>query len=248
MLRIHAGYHKCLTQYYLRVMDTLYNRILPGKFQYTHFESIQGLLYNRVHQYTVVSTNGFAIEPKHLATDFRISRFIRDPRDLIVSGYFYHLRGAEPWFQFVGPTPAYWSAINGNVPQGMPPDLSFADFLQQLSQEEGLLAEIEFRKHQLESMMQWAEDDRIKTFRYERILGQEAATFDSLFRHYEVPAYQRRIGVALARQFALGGRKKLKGHIRNPEPNQWKQYFTPRVKEAFYDQYLPLLRHVGYPE
>ncbi|HAA13463.1 MAG TPA: hypothetical protein DCE41_17940 [Cytophagales bacterium] len=248
MLRIHASYHKCLTKYYLRVMHTLYNRILPKQFGYYHFESIQGLLYNRAHKYSVVSTNGFAIQPQHFSTDFRISRFIRDPRDLIVSGYFYHLRGAEPWFRFVGPTETYWSAINGHVPSTMPSGVSYAEFLSELTKEEGLLAEIEFRKHHFQSMLEWTEDERIKLFKYEDVLGQEATTFDAIFRHYEVPAYQRQLGVAIARQFALSGRKRIKTHIRNPQPNQWKEHFTPRVKEVFYDQYLPLLHHVGYLE
>ncbi len=112
MIRIHATLHKCLTMYYLRVMGGALNRPWRGK-RFEHVESIQGLFYNRMQSLRVISCSGFAVDTARLGDDFRIVRFVRDPRDLIVSGYFYHHRGAEPWFRMRAPTEAYWQASVG---------------------------------------------------------------------------------------------------------------------------------------
>ena len=101
MIRIHATLHKCLTMYYLRVMEGTLNRPWR-KTRFEHVESIQGLFYNYLKARRVISCSGFAVDTTRLGKDFRIVRFVRDPRDLIVSGYFYHRRGAEPWFRFRG--------------------------------------------------------------------------------------------------------------------------------------------------
>ena len=76
MLRIHASFHKCLTTYFIRVMDTLYNRIKPGAKGYRHYESIEGVFYNNVERYTVNSVNGFAMKIEHLKEDHCNSRVI----------------------------------------------------------------------------------------------------------------------------------------------------------------------------
>lgn len=246
MLRIHSSFHKCLTTYYMRVMDALFNRIKPGKRGYRHYESIEGVFYNNVERYTVNSVNGFAVKIENLKKDFRISRFIRDPRDLIISGYYYHKRGAEPWFRFKSPTPKYWEPINGFVPENIPPDVSFAEFLEKLPKEDGLIAEIQFRKYHLESMRQWDHDDRIRIYRYEDIIGNEAAIFSDIFQFYQLSAIDCKLGVWLARRYAIRNLKSDNKHIRNPMPGQWKEHFTPRVMAYFDQHYGDLVESLGY--
>ena len=108
-----------------------------------------------------VAVDGFAIDLSKLDRDFRIVRFVRDPRDLVVSGYHYHKRGAEPWFRFRGPTENYWRAINAKVPSGMQDGMSYAEYLNSLDLERGLLAELEFREYQFDSLRRWEDDPRI---------------------------------------------------------------------------------------
>lgn len=245
MYRIHAGYHKCLTQYYMKVMRKLYN-LGPGKDKYRHFESIEGVFYNNLHRYKVLSTNNFAIEANRIEGDFRISRFIRDPRDLIVSGYFYHKRGAEPWFRMKNPTAKYWEPLNANVPADMPDELSFSEYLQGLDKESGLLAEIEFRKHHLESMRNWSEDERIKLFKYEEILGREEEVFEEILTHYESSHFTKKLGKFWANRYKFKSKGKTQKHIRNPSPGQWQNHFTPKVEAFFMDNYGDLLEKYQY--
>lgn len=233
--------------YYMNVMNGLYNPSRLIAPRYEHFESIEGRFYNNVTRFRIVSTNGFAININSLPEDqdFRITRFVRDPRDLIISGYFYHRKGAEPWFRFTNPTNKYFEPINGNTPSSIPPGKSYSEFLQSISKEEGLIAEIEFRKYHLESLRYWADDPRIKIFRYEEIMGNEIQTFDEIFKFYEVSSLERKMGLMLAKKYAAKPGKKNK-HIRNHSSGQWKEHFTPKVNAYFNDLYGDTLELLSY--
>ncbi len=249
MLRIHASYHKCLTMYFINVMNKSFNsRILfKRNYKFRHFESLKEKFYNKNNKYRIASTNGFAVDIDKLNEDFRITRFIRDPRDLIISGYFYHKRGAEPWFRMKNPSNKYWSPINGNFPIGMEGklDYSFADYLSELDVEEGLLAEMEFRKFHLESMRLWKEDSRIKLFKYEDIVNNEVETFDAMADHFELSTSEKRKVTKYAQQFSLRNQDGNR-HVRNPKPEQWKEHFTDKVNEVFNAEYNDLLEMYGY--
>lgn len=245
MTRIHSSLHKCLTMYYIRVMGALYNRFRPGPTRYKHYEALREEFYANLHRHRIVSGNGFAVDIRRLPEDFRIVRFVRDPRDLVVSGYLYHRRGAEPWFRTVSPTAEYWAPIAGNVPEGMPAGTSFAQYLQGLSVEDGLSAEIEFRKHHFDSLRQWPNDERIRLFKYEHIVGNERAVFGEIFSFYELPWYERRAGMWLADRYAARHRR-FDPHVRDPRPGQWRGYFTSSLSEAFERQHGDLLDRLEY--
>lgn len=247
MIRIHASYHKCLTKYFLRTANASLNTLgISRKKQYEHFESIQGVFYNTMHQYYLCSINNFAPALDKINQDFRLSRFIRDPRDLIVSGYFYHKKGAEPWFRFKDPTAEYWAAINGHVPINLTPGDSFADALNKVNESEGLLMEMEFRKFHLESMRQWPEDPRIKIFRYEDIISNQVGAFSELLDHLEIKGLTKRKFMFFANRYALQNRTN-DSHIRDPKANQWRTYFTPQMNTIFVEAYGDILEKYGYP-
>ena len=217
-----------------------------SKRGYRHFAAMEGLFYNSLGKYRVMSANNFSIDISKLHKEFRLTRFVRDPRDLVVSGYYYHLRGAEPWFRHQQPTARYWSPINGNVPIGIPPNYSYSEFLKEISQEEGLIAEIEFRKYHFKSMLEWPEDDRIKVFRYEDIVGNESEVFSEILRFYECNAFERKFGVWLADRFSSKNTRKKNAHIRNSSAGQWRKYFTPKVNSYFTERYGKLIEALGY--
>lgn len=243
---IHCSYHKCLTVYYSRVMWDLQNRYSPLQRDYKHFDSNIDEFYAALDRRRVLSVNNHFPDFNRLG-DFKISRFIRDPRDLIVSGYHYHKRGAEPWTNIVDPGPEDLKIVNGNVPVAMPKGFSIASYLQSLNEENGLLAEIEIRKHHMSSMRDWPHNNpRILTIKYEDILGNEVKTFGRLFEFYEFGPLKRRIGKSLASKYSSTNMSKTSTHIRDPSPNQWKEYFTPAVVDFFNTQNPDLLTMYGY--
>lgn len=246
MRRIHCAYHKCLTIYFSRVMSRLYNDLRPKSGGYKHFNSHLDEFYESLGKFRILSVNNHKPDFDRLG-DFRVTRFVRDPRDLVVSGYLYHKRGAEKWSNVVDPTPDDWKVVNGNIPAGMKAGESYATHLQALPEEDGLLTEIEFRKRHFEGMLAWPEHDpRVLAFRYEDILGNEVATFARIFEFYRLPLLDRAIGRWLASRYSAKKQRRRMEHIRNPEPAQWKKRFTPRVTERFMDRYGELVERFGY--
>ena len=254
-VRVHCSYHKCLTVYFRRVVGTLLNRLLPLRGGHRHFNSDLEAFRREHRRFRVSSINNRALDPDELAgadhdgAAVRITRFVRDPRDLVVSGYFYHRRGAEPWTRIEDPTPADWEFANGVVPEGLRRrGGSFAAYLQQSSLEEGLLAELEFRREHFRSMASWPErDPRVRLWRYEEILGDEARVFGELLTFLGLGPIERRLGVWLARRASCTRVPVTCLLLSVRVPQQWKRHFTPRVHAAFLDEHRAVLEQLGYP-
>ena len=244
---IHCSYHKCLTVYYKRVFSTLYNYVFFLCGGCKHFNSLVDKFYENYKSVKVASINNHSLDLTRLTGDFRISRFIRDPRDMVVSGYFYHKAGRERWCNIVNPASENFNIVNGNIPSGMKKGLSFAAFLQELDEEDGLIAQIEFRKHHFESMAKWPMNHpKILTLKYEDVFQNESYAFNQIFSHYELPTFDRKIGSLLAEHFSAKKQSDKIAHIRNPQPNQWRKYFTPKVSNYFNQRYSHLLEMYGY--
>jgi hypothetical protein len=244
---IHCSYHKCLTVYYRRVMDAVFNRCLPWSRGYRHYNSHLDDFYAGYREQRVASVNNRALDLERLGR-FRLSRFVRDPRDLVVSGYFYHKRGAEPWVTIESPTADDWYFANGNIPAGLRENgSSFARYLQSLPEEDGLLAELEFRKFHFESMAAWpAQHPDIVTVRYEDVIDDQARVFRELFVFYGMSPLERLLGNFFAQRYSIRKRK-ADPHVRNPASGQWRKHFTPKLKQAFDADYAELVRSLGYP-
>lgn len=244
---IHCSYHKCLTVYFIMVGSALYNRLYKFSGGYKHFNSNLDEFYRNVDHYKIASVNNHALDFTKLGDDFRISRFIRDPRDLVVSGYLYHKKGTEEWTGITAPTDQDWSIVNGAVPEGLPKDHSYASYLQSISKQEGLKAEIDFRRHHFRSMLQWPKsDDRVILFRYEDIMGNEPDVFEELFAHYGLSWPTKKLARYFGYRHSAQQKSNRTEHIRNPSSGQWKKHFTPEVERYFNERYSDLLTRYNY--
>lgn len=239
----HFSYHKCLTVYFMRVMKralvTLGPHGLTTKFR--HLNSRAEWLNQVKEEYVMVSLNNSLPDLDSLG-DVRMSRFMRDPRDLLVSGYFYHRRGAEPWCHVKSPTDADWRMVNGTVPAAMPNEMSYAEYLQSRDVETGLLAELEFRRRHFESMAAWPEEDeRLLVFDYSDIIGNEEFVYRRLMDHYRIPGLRKAVGMHAVRKFSAAAAGNRTDHVRNPQPGQWRGVLTPGVLETLQEQHPVLL-------
>ncbi|NQX90101.1 MAG: hypothetical protein HRT77_15725 [Halioglobus sp.] len=129
MKLIHCSYHKCLTVYFQRVFSGTYNTTLRWNRGYRHFYSLLDDFYQESTNYKVSSINNHTLDLSRLGHDARVTRFVRDPRDLVVSGYFYHKRGAEEWSRIASPSDADWAVVNGCVPDSLPQRTSYSSYL-----------------------------------------------------------------------------------------------------------------------
>jgi hypothetical protein len=227
-------------------MSALFNPSPQHQKQYQHFASLIIPFYQMHRSYRLASVNNQALDLNRLS-DCRISRFIRDPRDLVVSGYFYHKKGAEAWSTIVNPTEADFQVVNGNRPNGMGKDQSFSTYLSSLDVDDGLIAEIDFRKNGFDSMLDWPmEDPRIKLFRYEDTINNETSIFSELFSFYGLSGDEFVRALELVELYSAKSQTGKMTHIRNPESGQWRKYFTPRVLEYFMDRHAKIIEKYHY--
>jgi hypothetical protein len=246
-VRVHCGLHKCLTMFSRGVYGRACTPPVMPRGSFRHFYHRVDAFYRECARHTVTSVSGHALELERF-DDVRVVRFVRDPRDLVISGYFYHKRGAEHWAELVDPTDVDWTMVRGTVPGGLPSSRSFRAYLEAVSMEEGLLAEMEFRRRHFESMSAWPDDDeRIRTFRYEDVLGREALVFDEILSWFDLPWLARRAGSLRARRSTAARRVGKSRHIRDPASGQWRSHFTPTLRERFSAEHGGLLARLGYP-
>lgn len=239
---VHCSYHKCLTVYFKRVVEGLLHDVLRDRRgRYRHFDQPDPF-YEQHREYRVASINNRRLDLDRLG-DFRVTRFIRDPRDLVVSGYHYHRRGAEAWCH----VPAgEWPGASP-LPAAVRAGESYAAFLGRVPVEEGLVAEMDLVRRGLLSMREWPDDDpRIRVFRYEHILGHETDVFGEVFAHYGMAWPERALGRLLARRYRAA-RRGRDPHVRDHRAGQWTTAFTPTVRSAFVERFGDLPEALGYP-
>lgn len=248
LIHLHCSYHKCLTVLFQRVMRAVLRPLQPEGASYKHFKSWIDDYYANKSSYRFASVNNHAVDLDRLGSDARITRFVRDPRDLVVSGYFYHRRGAEQWCNIESPSDEDFRVVNGVVPSAVRQGESYAQCLQRLSVEEGLTAEIEFRARHFASMLDWtADSDQILTFRYEDIVGNEPATFRRLLSFHEFERPRIALGVAAAKVMTTSKARSRTTHVRDPQPGQWRRHFSAELGELFNSGHAEILDRYGYP-
>lgn len=248
MRHLHCSYHKCLTVLFQRVIRVVLRPTQPDGASYRHFNSLIDDYYAHGADYQFASVNNHAVDIEQLGPTPRITRFIRDPRDLVVSGYFYHRRGAEQWCNVPSPGVEDFRVVNGVVPSAVRQGETYAQCLQRLPLEEGLAAELEFRANHFASMLEWPTDsDQILTFRYEQIVGNEPATFRRLLAFHQFDRSRISLGVAAAKVLTTSQARRRTEHVRDPRPGQWRSHFSAELNQLFNDRYSDILKRYDYP-
>ncbi len=172
---------------------------------------------------------------------YRGLHMVRDPRDVIVSGCFYHQRADEPWL---------------HVPRPRFGGLSYMERLNGLATpRERLLFEMEhIGRVTLGDMSRWNyRNRRFFEVRYERLI--EDRRLDEFRRVF---AFLRRGGSALGRvpmdgllelahdHSLFSGKVARGGHIRSGAPEQWREHFDERLARRFLELFGDLLVRLGY--
>ena len=256
-LIVHCSYHKCLTMYYNQIMDRLsaefpfiYNGFNADKERF--LEATRNLTSSSVFRVDGHSNISFQDLPS-----FKGSHFIRDPRDMVVSGYFYHLHCSELWA--IEPNEKVRKSVTGhplfrkhleNSVINYKSKVSFQTYLNSLTQEDGLVAEFILAQNRFDAMEQWDyEDPHFIEFTYEEIIDNEKECFEQIFNHYGFYPKLKKRGLQIVENLSLRNRKKReRSHIRSGKIGQWKEVFTPFFKDVFKKNRGDLLIYLGYEE
>ncbi len=270
--RIFFGHHKCATQYIKAVVSRV------AAWSGMGFDSVvlvaqpsaapqlcnpQGDVAKAELLY-VANANVEITAALRQRGSLRGFHVIRDPRDILVSGYFSH-RYSHPVTVHNRERMAVWRQQLAELP----------------SVEEGLLRELEFAADNFANLAAWSyQQPDIHEVRYEALIADPLVQFgqifrflgfttprhgwgelaDRLWRRYSMRPLRRstslpqpllrRILDNHAFERKSGGRARgeedVRHHYRKGVAGDWRNYFTPRVVAAFKDRYGPLLLQLGY--
>lgn len=233
---IHCCYHKVGTVWFGRILREVAAHFGRSFGSGHDFASITEFENNQ-------SSDVFLDLGSHinlsLLGDYRGSHLIRDPRDMVVSGYFYHLWTAEEW---------------ANLPRAEFRGRSYKEYLNSLEFDEGLAAEIHRVNFWVPHMANWDyKNPRFYEIRYEDLILDEQRHFEEMFRHYgftdEAVAASCRIAEKYSFKNMTGaksGKSKTKSHLRSGKSGEWKKYFEPSHKRLFKELYPGVVQKLGY--
>lgn len=183
------------------------------------------------------------IDPATLDGKYRGTHVIRDPRDLLVSAYFYHLRTQEAWC--TTPNPKH---------NRIPDDMSYQQYLQTMSIEQGLIFELDaVAGGEIRGMRRWNyHNENILELRFEDFIGNERQIFTRIFEWYGFAGPDLTTAVDIADRLSLNNVSaddKSARHARQgSRVGQWGDFFTPEVSRQFKRRYARAVVELGYAE
>jgi hypothetical protein len=234
LLIVHCAYHRAGTVWFWKVFQDVVGRY-GLTFEYGNRDtSLQSgtdmAMY--VHSWQFDRT-------RLGRSSFTGTHIVRDPRDLVVSSYRYHLKTREAW------------ALRPNRRYG---GSSYQEYLNSIDQHDGLMVE----------MGRWSKQPRGPFFkmstwdynqpeflelRYEDVIVDEDAAFEKIFDHYGFTESARNQVVAMARVHSLANIDKWKegsDHVSSGATNQWRDFFDSEHRARFKEVAGDLLVQLGY--
>jgi len=171
-----------------------------------------------------------------LESSYRGMHIIRDPRDRMVSGCFYHQKSSEPWLHIARPDfggMSYQDKINSYD--------SFSDKLLFEMENSGAAG--------LQEMLDWNYDDpNFFEVKYEQLVVDEnLQLFHEIFTFLGIPGSAIPDFLRVAYENSLfSGQVKKSAHIRSGSSSQWTNHFSPAHIDRFVDLFPGALIKLGY--
>lgn len=171
---------------------------------------------------------------------YRGVHVLRDPRDMIVSGYHYHKWTHEAW--------VHRPDANGR---------SYQQKLREADQTTGLFMEIDhFIFFYRETLETWdLQDPDILELKYEDLMGDDRESlYAAIFDHFGMTGPARERGIELMRMFEAKRRTARTGeaetatfsHIRSGASRQWERVLEPAHLDYIQKELGNVLQRFGY--
>lgn len=227
---IHCGHHKVGTYWFARILKGIAD----------HY----GLKFQNCEQFYLNQDTDFFMEQHTYVDltefdDYVGSHLIRDPRDMVISGYHYHKWTTEDWAHLPVPSLGY---------------KSFQKYLNSLDEREGLKAEIRRTARNINDMAEWDyKNPKFFEIKYEDLVADEMAIFESLFKHFGFNEEGVAYGLEMAEKYSFKnvtkrkvGEESKQNHLRSGKPGQWIDMFTEEHKDLFKELTGDALIKMGY--
>lgn len=230
-LIVHCCHHRVGTNWFGSVLRSVAD-YYGLRFQSCEQNDLEGIKDIFMQDHSIVN---LSILPPHLG-----SHIIRDPRDVVISGHFFHLWTKEEW---------------AHIPQKGLEDLTYQQYLNSLSQEEGIIVEMKrFASYDLNHMLEWNYNNpNFIEIRYEDIIKNEEQIFYDIFKHYGFSETAAKISVDITKKHSFEkktkrkiGEVQKKSHLRSGKLGQWKEIFSGQHKEYCKELFGDALIKMGY--
>lgn len=200
-----------------------------------------------------------------LQRDFVGIHVVRDPRDILVSGYLYHLRSDEDWCESsdfsLCPEPyfprvpysiehlsleckkEYFDRLGG---------VSYKENLQVRDQASGLRFELDnYCSWTFKAMSEWNyDDDRILEVKFEDVMCRYDSSFNKIFSFLGFSGFYLNFLLFLSKKHDIGRMPQKKvgsmKHVSKGGFNKWQKYFDSDLSDEFKARYGKLLVMLDY--
>lgn len=231
-LIIHCGYHKVATTTFRKILKKIAQQF-NWEFQSCKQDELKMGTDVFIQNHSQIDLSRL---PPHVG-----SHIIRDPRDLVISGYFYHQWCTEKWC---------------NQKRKIYEGRSYQEVLNSLSKEEGIVFEMERSRSAIENMANWNySNPNFIEIRLEELSANQIEVFTRIFHKFELNEVQMEQALSVVEKLTfekLSGRKpgeeNRKSHFRKGVPGDWKNHFTEEHKKTFKQMYPSVLVKLGYEQ
>jgi len=227
---LHAGFHKCLTVYFQRVLECVGSQYSLVRVKVPRYELNQAMLLQVKKDFPESAVvfhvdNVTAGIRKEFFSAIKGSHFIRDPRDLVISAAHYHKICREKWcskeVSRILSQPEIDTLVRAYSMRQPEECDTYQSYLQKHSIEESLIIELHRMTNAFNALKDWDySNPDIIELKYEEIVGDEKNAFKRIFKHYGFPRSWIRTGIKCAEKFALGNKNGNIKHIRSGKIGQ----------------------------
>lgn len=257
---IHCGHHKCGSVLFGTVLRKICEQLNLS------FCGVKGPVRNATYEiYDVLNFANSTIEFEKISKPYTGTHMVRDPRDIIVSGYLYHAQCMEKWCknipdEFNKPIVFpqiphsqfsrsdkwrldYIRSLNGS---------SYQDNINSRNQHDGIIFEMNnYGRWTIESMLGWNYSNPfIMEIKFEEVMKDFMGSFERIFSHYGFPVHILHELLNLIENDNISNisDKEIQesDHIHSRQTSKWKEYFSPQHKVLFKEMFADSLIKLGY--
>lgn len=242
LIFIHSTHHKAGTMLFLKIERDLAAKYDGKFFVFREENPNKHLFYEKLNKSSkpifCLDTHSL-FDHKTLIVPYKASHMVRDPRDILVSGYNYHLKTTEEWC--IKPLKKY----NG---------LSYQEHLKSLPISEGISTELNRMKGTLmKNMLAWDySNQHILELRFEDLIADFDGTMEKIFSHYGFAGKELEELVVMAAKHDINrmSDEQLQNnkHITNKERKKdtWRDTLNDQHIATMKQRYGDLLIRLGY--
>jgi len=249
----HSGYHKCMTNYFRQVLKHV---AIESGLAFNNFTANAASLYHEaanVSQKTMFFIpNAFVIEYNKLPP-YLGSHLIRDPRDILVSAYRYHLWTKETWANLpISRGLLTWLNVSDLGLQKIAQGKSYVELLNIVDKDTGYMLELNRMSRSIRVMTEWNyQTPFILELRYEDVFGNEEFWFTKLLKHFGFSGESIQSALNVVKKASFQNKKERgrtgeKMHATFGKPYQWPDTLPESILKTFKQRHTETLIKLGY--